>query len=452
MGRFRLAIWVVLACIAPEEAASAAEMTRLATAAEPNDAFDFQLSVRWDHVQEKALITREHALPAGAGQPFGAVADAAMLRYERDASLVVPRIAIGLFRDLELHAELPYVVSDNRDVRYALVNGTPADTVYPDAAISQNTVDAMDRTCAGAPCPLFSVPGTVYHGGQLGDLMIGLAYAPLNQKKDGTASTLVVGLDVTAPTAARYDPALGRGATTWDSPYTVPTNPGPLGERIWKVDAWTALSRVYGPAEPYLRAHLTATRPSGDTYSNCDHASAMSTNAPEAQFTLAGAQNCNSSVWSGVAGAQLPWMAGMTFGVELVPYENASTGQKISFDLRGSVDYRSEERFYNQLTDFTGKILFTQAYYTLAARAAMHLKASRTFQVDVLADYQKETDHFLTGESLGNAGVTAGDVTGATANAALNPNFDWRWDAPGKRFRLTQSDIVTLSVAAHLNF
>ena len=48
------------------------------------------------------------------------------------------------------------------------------------------------------------------------------------------------------------------------------------------------------------------------------------------------------------------------------------------------------------------------------------------------------TPHLLTGESL--------------AGQAENPNFDWRYDAPARRFRLTEATVFDLQVAGVLQF
>lgn len=454
MGRLCLAAALMLATLAPAPRARAAEVTRVATAAEKDNPFDLVLSVRWDRIQEKALITRERAVDAATLPPWGGLEDITQLRYFRQANVIVPRIAFGVYEDVEVHVEMPYVLNDDRSWRYGLVNGVPADVAYPGQSIGDNTVDAMNRTCPGAvPCPLFSVPGTVYHGGQLGDVKVGAAWAILNDAKDPTTSSWVVGVDVTGPSAKLYDPALNRGITNWDSPYAVPAKPGPLGEQVWRYDAWTALSRRFGPADPYIRVHATSVRKSNKTYSNCDHADEMSALAV-AQYTIAGAENCKASSWEKDSGAQLPWMGGMTLGVELVPFEKPGASQKVSLDFRGTVEYTSSQRFYNQLTDPTGKLLFTEPFYTLGGKFTLLLRASKYFTFDATATYQKQTDHALTGESLGRSGVDAAgnDITGGTSNAQMNPNYDWRWDAPGRRFRLKESNIFTAAVGAQLTF
>ncbi|MFT3916251.1 MAG: hypothetical protein QM704_19890 [Anaeromyxobacteraceae bacterium] len=447
-----VAIGMLLVGALPSSA-GAAEVTRVATAGEKENPFDLVLSVRWDRLSETSTINRETAVAPSAGAPFGRLDTTPQFRYSRTRNAVVPRIAFGIYEGLELHAEAPYVLADDRSYKGAKVNGTPASNLP--GSVAQNRVDAMNQPCTtgGGICPIFP-EGEVFHGGQLGDVKAGFAWAILDDAKDDTTSSWVVGLDVTFPSAKKYDPAAGRGAETWLSPYIVPAEVGPFGEKIWRYELSTALSRRYGPIDPYVRLHVTATRPSSSTYSNCDAAAVASAATPVAQMTLASVANCASSTWKDEAGARLPWLAGGVFGVELVPYDNPEKLQKVALDLSGSVEYTSDQRFFNPLTDVTGKLMWTQAHYTVGGRAALRLRASRFVTFLGAASYVRETDHFVSGESLGKAGVDAGtnDVTGQTANPLLNPNFDWRYDAPGRRFRVTDSGVFTVTFLASLGF
>jgi hypothetical protein len=429
--------------------AAAAEVSRVASAAEPGDPFDLDVTIRWDRVQQRGKITRERATPVSGTEPFGAVVDADELRYTRVKNQIVSRIAVGLYRDLELHVEVPYVLADDHLWRYATVGGLP---VEASSGIATNGVDAMNQPCAVSPCPLFPVSPstTVYHGGKAGDVMVGLSWGIFNDEKDDTKPFWLVGADVTLPTATRYDPAVGRAAS-WQSPHVRAGNPGAFGEKIWKYDLYTVLSRRLGPIDPYFKAHATAMTHSNGTYSNCEHAPELAALSP-AQATLAGAANCADARWDEDAAARLPWIAGLLFGAEIVPYENRAEEQKVTIDLRAWADYTSSARFYNPLTDATGKLHETEGYLTAGGLLGFYLRASRFVSLHASASLATQTAHFLTGESLGRDGVEAGDITGATANDALNPNYDWRYDAPGRRFRLSETGVFAFSVAGVLQF
>ena len=444
MWPLRPALVIALACLLPGGLAGAAEITRV-EGAEPDDPLAVQLSVRWDRSVERARISRERA------GPDGTVRDATELRWSRTRNDVIPRLGIGLAPGLELHAELPWSLADDVTWRYGTRGGF---SVEGDSTIANNVVDAMGRRCDVTPCPLFPVSedGGVFHGGRAGDLEVGLAWAILDDRRDEARPTWVVGLDLTLPTADRYDPARGRDAD-WGSPYASDGHRGPAGEKVWKWDLSTTLSRRIGPVDPYFRAHVMGMVPSGDTYSNCEHAAALATRSP-AQMTLAAAENCALPEWSVDADARLPFVAGIVFGTELVPFDDPRAGQKVAIDARLFVDYTSRSRFYNELTDASGKLHATEAYLTMGGLLGLHLRASRWFSLEASAALSTRTAHDLSGESLGRRSgrIPSGDLSGATSNPELNPNFDWRYDAPGNRFRISEVSVFDLSVAGVLRF
>jgi hypothetical protein len=454
MRRPRLGALVACALAALAGPVRAAELTELASSV-PGDLFDLHVSLRWDRLQERGKITREQGDPS-VSPPFGEVIQVDELRYRRVRNQLVPRFAVGLYRDVELHAEIPYVLADDRTWRYAIVDGLP---VAASSTIRLEAVDAMDRACpvpAGetAPrCPLFPVgPTTVYHGATAGDLTTGLAWAVFSQARDEAGPTWIVGADVTFPTARRWDPYDGRaGRADWSTTHSQPGSPAAVGEKVWKYDFSTVLARRIGPIEPYFRAHVTGMSRSSSTYSNCLHAAEMAARTP-AEATLAGAANCEDPSWTDDAGARLPWLAGALFGIELVPYENVREDQKMTVDVRAFGDYTSSARFYNPLTDASGKLHATQAYATLGGRIGLSYRASRFVTLRASGSLAMQSAHWLTGESLGRAGVGAGDVSGATPNPAMNPNYDWRYDTPGRRFRIEESNLFELSLAGVLRF
>ncbi len=456
MRRLRLGALVAfsLAVAAAAAPAMAAEITRVASRGEPGNPFELHLSVWWDRLQEQARITRE---TASGGQ----VVDGDALRYSRIMNSIVARAAVGITEDLDVHFELPYVLADDRTWRFGTRGGQPTGGGSPNySSIELNDVDANGQACtvdqnpsvAGVQCPLFPVAPstTVYHGGKFGDLKAGISWGIFNDKKDATKPYWLVGLDVTIPTATAYDPAASRG-TDWSSPYNVQGKPGPSGEKVWKWDLYTVLSRRFGPIDPYFKTHATFMTKSASTYSNCDHAQDLAT-LPVPQMNSQAPAGCQAG--GADTEAQLPWMAGFTVGLELVPYENAVDQQKVSIDLRVWGDYTSSARFYNELTDASGKLNWTDPYLTMGGLVGLYLRASRYVSLQATASLSTKTDHFVTGETLGrNRTWPALGANGITADASqMNPNFDWRYDAPGRRFRLSEVALLDVQLGAQLLF
>jgi hypothetical protein len=432
MGRL-IAVFTAITLLAPAAPAAAAELARVASSGDPDNPFDLDLSVTWVRTDRRASITREYA--EGPAAPFANVKELEQLRYSQITNLLVPRLAVGLWQDLELNAELPYVLSQESSWR--LGAGVGVDPSLPDT-ISTNVV-TPDGGTYGTAHPLFTVTPeqTVFQGGTLGDLTVGLSWGVFSQARDDTKPTWVVGVRITAPTAKLYDPAAGRNAF-WDSPYLVKTSTGPVGEKVWKYDLHTVLSRRMGSIDPYFKAGLTLMQKSSGTYSNCDHAGEMVAVAgptgPQARSDMVA--RCAADPKSGEA--RLPMLVGLAFGTELVAYEDAPAGQKIAFDLRLSGDYTSRARWYNELTHATGKLLETGSYTTLTGRLGLVLHASQYVSVQAAGSFGWVSAHDLTGEDVGTA--------------ATNASFDWRSDAPGRRFRATEGTVLGLEVAGILQF
>jgi hypothetical protein len=424
--------------------AAAAEITRVASSGEAKNAFDLDLSVRYERLQQGSTINREGVIDE--------------LRYVRTRHAIVPRVAIGLYHDLEIHFEMPYVLADEHSWRFGDVYGKASGGLPGSpSSIESNPYDpdgltsANGGSCTPGPCPLFAVGAegtTVYHGGMVGDLKAGLAWGIFNDRKDDTKPSWVVGTDLTFPTAKLYDPAKERLAPDWTSPYTK-ANPGPFGEKVWKWDVYTALSKRMGIIDPYLKAHFTKMFKSNSTYSNCDEVDRL--DAAD-QVNSQAVANCKT--WGDEAGAELPWIAGVTFGTEVVAYEDVVDGQKVAFDFRLFSDYTSPQRFYNELTDATGKIHKTGSYLTMGGLFGLYLQASEYVSLQATASLATRSAHYLTGESLGRDGSTPRyDSTGITVDPTeMNPNFDWRYDAPGRRFRISEVSLFELGVSGVLRF
>jgi hypothetical protein len=436
----RRLVAVIIAALALVPAASrAAEVTRIATAAEADIPFQLDLSIRWERTQKSAVITREKAGAATATHPFGTVQDVPELALTEITNVVTPRLAAGIFQDLELHMELPYYLGHETSWKYA--SGI---TVQGDSSISSNTIGPDGLPCSPSPCPLFEAgpqDTTVFQGGVAGDFKVGVAWGAFSDTKDNTKPFWLLGADLTFPTATRFDPWAGRKPTLYTSPYSTSSHVGPVGEKAWKYDLYTALSKRMGVIEPYFKFHVAGMHKSSSTYSNCEHAS-DATDPPPSAMTPS---NCTLAQWGTKADAKLPWTGGLMFGTEFIPLDDTVSGQKVVIDVRLTSDYISGGRWYNELTDATGKLLWTDPYVTFGAELNFLFRASKYVAVKGSGGWHFESAHLLTGEKLGVA-------DGTNTSPDQNPNFDWRWDAPGRRFRITHASVYTMQLAGILNF
>ena len=132
----------------------------------------------------------------------------------------------------------------------------------------------------------------------------------------------------------------------------------------------------------------------------------------------------------------------MLFGVELVPMEDRVEGQKLVIDLRahrrvhleGALVQRADRR-HRQAA------LHRELHGSSAAWSPSCSAPPSTWPCRAQASYAWESPHLLTGEPLGTDG-----------SPNQNPNYDWRWDAPGRRFRITSAGVFSLQVNGILNF
>lgn len=443
MSRFEslraLAAATILAFALP---AAAAEATRVASSGDEENPFDLDFSIKAEYVQDRALITREYTYEPATGAPLGTVEERPEFRYRRRTFAIRPRLAVGIWKDLEAHVEVPIVLSSNTTWNYAYFQGAPQTDAR--SATGQNAIDANGDACAASPCPIFPGSGTVYHGAGFGDLMLGFAWGILSDARDDTKPFWLVGIDFTFPTAERYDPGVDRTGALNVSPYADDANSGPFGENVFKIDLYTALSKRMGAADPYVRFHVTSFRPSSETYSNCEHADELNANPLVKQASDRAAALCSPTGSTSRYGAEPPWIAGAAFGTEVVTGENKAEGTRVALDFRLSADYVSGARWYNELTDMTGKLLRTEDYFALKAYFGFYWRASKYMQLQATAHLGTETPHFITGESTG--GISSVD------GKANNPNYDYRYDAAGTRYRLTEVSDFGLALAGVLQF
>lgn len=423
-------------------------MTTVLSSGEADHPFGFSLGVRWERVERRARITREFRDAADTGR----IQEEHELDFTEVRNRLVPRLAIGLWHDLELRAELPVVLADEPSWRYAPAGGgRAAGSSTPVYSIASNAIDASGNPCPGTPpnnaCPMFPVGQKLRTAAAADDLVVGLAWAVTSQRRTPWWPTWVVSLDVTAPTAARFDPARGRldPAGFFDASRFSSANKVAVGRKIWIFEAATALSRRMGPAEPYVRLSAKLPLRTPDTYSNCEHAAEL---AAIGQMASGAAAACRTPAWKDRALAEPPQVYGMALGAELVLGEDKAASQRYALDLRLTADYTTRARWYGELTPATGKLLRSAPFLATGARLALDVRANRLLHLGLQGAVAHDFGHLVTGESQG---IGLGSQT-APNGPDQNPNFDWRWDPPGRRFAVANVLLWSVGASAELRF
>ncbi|MBS1152562.1 MAG: hypothetical protein H6Q89_4260, partial [Myxococcaceae bacterium] len=327
---------VVLLCLG-SLSVQAAEATRVASSFDDKHPFGMYLDVGFERTQDKGKITREWYEAREGG-----LTDVSELRYVLYDVRLTLDAHIGLYKDLEFHFGVPIVFQQDRLWNFS------QDTDPTNTTIYRNCADASGMGCTtpGAGTGrLFEVgdamgnPSASYRGG-LGDLTFGLAYAFFSQARDDTKPTWVVSVDYTAPTSPALNPSI----------VTASDKRGPIGDRIHRYKFSTSISKRIGPLDPYFVLHYTLPWLGPGAYSNCDDASASRMGKPG---------NCGVAIWDREeTGVTPPHVGGFAFGNEFNLFERAAMHQKIAIDLRAWLTYTSEGRYYNELSDMLGKLLY----------------------------------------------------------------------------------------------
>ena len=412
-----------------------AEVTRVATAFEAKNPFDLNLDVGFLRTWRQGNIIRENHQPNASGT--NVIADVVELHYSEMTNQLPMRAAVGLYHDLELHVSTSVVFSDQKSWSYA--SGTTDAT----STIFNNVIDK--RCTPGITCaplssaqPIFAVPGSSYRAG-LGDFVLGVSWAPMNDQKDDTKPKWVVSFDYQIPTAAVDDP----------SQRTTASATGGVGDKVHRFNLSTALSKRLGAIEPYVKFSYSLPTQAPGFWNNCNTGGAP----------LAYPENCGTGPWTPKeTGIKPQHLAGVLFGAEFFPYDAPEKHQRVGIDIQLGGTWVSEGRTYNELSDALGKLLYTEEYLTLGGQVGVYARAADAVQLRLNASLYHDTEHFLTSEPFGKdldgkcPGTSGGCVNLDNSSNEISPSFDFRYDTPGRRFRISQVTVFSVMATGAITF
>lgn len=421
---------VLLAAMVVSASAQGAELTRVASSFEEKDPFGMFLDFTFDRTQDRGKIVREW-YQQGTNQ------DVTELRYSKYETKLGIDVHLGIFHDLELHVGAPIVFQQDRYWNFAAGTSDQNSTIY------RNCSDARGNVCAdpgNGQGRLFEVgpassPTSSYRSG-LGDFTFGIAWAPFVQAKDPSKPTWVLTFDYAAPTASLLNPSVP----------TSNTARGNIGDKIHRYQFSTSVSKRIWFAEPYVKIHYTLPWRGPGYYSNCDDPS---------NDRMGRAENCGQQIWDRQeTGIRPVHTGGAVFGSELTVFERPERHQRVVFDLRGWFTYVSEGRYYNELSDLFGKLLYNSDYGQIGGHVGFIGQAAEFVQLRASVSLAYNTERFLTMENIGKDFVEPRNGTvDVTANPVeLNPNYDHRVDRVGRRFRIEEQYVFNIQVTASFNF
>jgi hypothetical protein len=422
--------------------------------------------------------------------------------YRHTESTVGMTLRAGIYKDLELRLNIPYVLNSSQGLKYDNESDLPGDNVDAD----NSSVDPSDqRVQARAESIFDSGGGPADHIRRLdqfnayrffdlsddyrdiersgfADPSIGLFWAPFNDQRDDTKATLLFGLDYTMPIVPIKE------ADDTD-----------VGEGKHVLNPRLAASKRFNWIEPYF---------------GLDYFLALAaTDSPIREI------DPNNS---GQVFVNPPQRGEVTIGTEFIPHIDKETGERYAIDLRFRMGYVSEGRDYNALYDHmvnsecnrktaaevlpefdgdqltnpgdvacswiiqrpanaspvpiydmaefaqnnpgelddvhfrTDGIMTVGDYGTFAGMLGFYLQPSSYFQLKAIAQLEHRQSHFLsnarTGRDTDNTDNDTVDLTGPDAAIERNPVYNPTYDSSSNRFRIQRYNTWSFVVNGALQF
>jgi hypothetical protein len=293
------------------------EITTVIDAMDDDDPFDANFILGFEQRWESGNVRRETSLfqPGLSTGDFVARTEN-VAKYSQSTSLLKMGAQVGIWRDLALSLRLPLIISDNRELQ--------------DLDGSSRNPQRLADPSGGQ---LFNVPFKSPSRSGLDYIGFAADYAILNQARDDTKPSWVIGLEFRAGIgkplhACTENP--GPGAVKCPDPVTPSINRDPGSSRaVNALYAHTEFSRRYGQIEPY---------------------SGLSFLAEFAQATSEfGANKPN-----GALVYNPPLVGTILAGIEYIPFERKEMFQRVVLDGHVSGQYVSVGRDYSPLFDALG--------------------------------------------------------------------------------------------------
>ena len=430
--------------------AVASPYTEVASAFDDGDAFDLNLTLDYGFVLQRAEIKREwnrNFLDQGqmvsATDPLPEVKD---LLFEGSRHLVVPRLSIGLFRDISFTAAVPVVIANQSKLKFddrgSLQVVRDNSSTIIDGLLPRNGFDASD------PAAGFAEGSTIFRSptrAGLDQVHLGLAWAAMNQDRDATKPTWKLGAE--ARVAVGSPMRLNR---------TDPNSESSVGRGVHEVRVWTSIAKRAGWAEPFFEVWWLAP---------------FATNSDSPFDELGFGQNRAAS----------QQQAGTRFGFQAVMWQRPQAGHRISLTLSGRLEANFEGRAYTPMWEvfqFAGDaavdpnaplvldsnpvqdgrqvlshpgITTVENFLIFGGGIGLETAIGQLIRFGASADLRVAQDHVIT---FSDAGVDGDDDDNRVnpGTDEVNPTHVALIDQVGNRYRLEESVDLVIVVDVRLLF
>lgn len=405
---------------ASPRAAQATEVTDVMDSFEPDHPFGGSVRLRFDTDGREANIAREVKCLANDALGSGSCARSGIylakeLKYKQRRNTMSIDTRFGLYKDLELYAYFPIVLSDTWQHEFAPGVSSGNSTVFP---VYNKEV-------------LFAVPFNSRTHSGFGDMTLGLKFSPFNYYRDSTEPTWVFGFDAVLPTGTIMkadNDAVGRG--------------------LFELHVYTTISRrALTMFEPFFNVHGVYKLAASDSlFDTPDPLGTQPYKHPGYQI-------------------------GTQFGLVMLPWEDIGQDRRVEIELGSGLDYIARGRDYSEIWEAlaspnnpcqgdigctntqhsksdadpaTGQhtrsngITDIEAHGRLAGWAALHYQPVKNFQISTRLTFMRETAHFITFGEYGKDLDASGNVdqTNTRGENEFSPVYLPSVDSPGQRLRV----------------
>jgi hypothetical protein len=450
---FRKTSWAIFAALTLLAAAArAAEVTRVVSALDDDDSFDFNLTASWLHEAKSALIKRESE--SGAASGIEVLRD---LKYAETRDVLNLRADFGILWDVGLHVEAPLVLADSNSLSFDQGVGPTNSTLLRDGILpgyggpSWGLDAPHNRPFSGASNQVFQSPTR----SGFENLGLGITWAVFNQRRDDTKPTWTLGFDAKLDVFKdmRFDPSNPTANEATGLGYH---------QLIWS----TWVSKRFRHFDPYFGAYyMLPIRTNGSIFQDYNPATQTSVN-PQQQ-------------------------AGATVGVEEIAWENPRGDQRVTIEARGHAEQHFAGRGYSELweplsgspgcsvaagaatpcragidqvevidpTNPQGNpeaspypgVSDIDAYSTFGGDLGLNIQVGKYVRFRGLFGLAVDTPHFITDASAGVDTNHNGAVNSFDKSEA-NPTYRESIDLPGRRFRVEETEIWSLLFEGSIMF
>ena len=443
VSRKRAIVVSLVALMLAAPVARAAEVTRVVSAFDQNDTFDFNLTATWLHDVHTAAVNREFENTNSDNVQLGKD-----LKYAQTTDVINLRTDFGVLWDVGLHVQLPIVIASSNNLTFdsQVDDGNSTfvrDGIYP-----------AYNNASPRPSTVFQSP--TRSGPQ--SLGVGLNWAVFNERRDDTKPTWTLGFDAMLDIFKdqRFDPSNPNGNTATGLGYH---------QLIWS----TWVSKRFRYFDPYFGAsYMLPIRTNGSMFQN--EGGGQTNSAPQQT-------------------------AAVVIGVEQIAWENPATQQRVTVELRGHIEEHFAGRGYSELweplsgssqckagsTDLTNcrasldqvtqstvsangvlgspattgapypGVSNIDAYGSFGGDLGLNVQVGKYIRFRSLFGLTVDAPHFITNASAGIDANGDGQVNSADPREA-NPVYRESIDIPGRRFKIEESKDWHLVVEGSLMF